>query len=49
VFPAVFAFGGDWADAGLWDNAIGKAWLGLDRILAPVMIAIILVRSLGIL
>ena len=35
-------------DADLWDNAVGMTWLWLIRILAPVMIAIILVRSLGI-
>lgn len=36
------------ADADLWDDAVGITWLWLVRILAPVMIAIILVRSLGI-
>lgn len=36
------------ADADLWDNALGKTWLWLIRVLAPVMIAVILIRSLGI-
>ena len=36
------------ADADLFDNFVGKTWLWLIRVLAPVMIAIILVRSLGI-
>jgi NSS family neurotransmitter:Na+ symporter len=35
------------ADADLWNNAVGRTWLWLIRLLAPVMIAFILVRSLG--
>ena len=36
------------ADADLWGNAVGITWLWLIRVLVPVMIAVILIRSLGI-
>jgi NSS family neurotransmitter:Na+ symporter len=36
------------ADADLSRNIVGKTWLWLVRILAPVMIAIILARSVGV-
>jgi neurotransmitter:Na+ symporter, NSS family len=36
------------ADGDLRDNAVGTIWLWLIRILAPLMIAMILIRALGI-
>jgi NSS family neurotransmitter:Na+ symporter len=36
------------ADADLSRNIVGKTWLWLVRVLAPVMIAIILARSVGV-